>query len=63
MYTVNKEIIGGFRTFGTLGTAYQIIEILENNSIEKCLLKIKVLETQEEAEYEYNKAINDPEAN
>ncbi|MGZ4957634.1 MAG: DUF5397 family protein [Methylomonas sp.] len=55
-------IIGTIKTFGTIGPAYQIIEPIEHLKDGDWMLKIKLLETGENAEYRYTHAINDPKA-
>ncbi|MFM2393057.1 MAG: hypothetical protein RLZZ546_1039, partial [Bacteroidota bacterium] len=57
-----ENILGTFKKFGSLGIAYEIIDILvEKNNLDR-MVKIKVIETNEETEYPYEQAINDPEA-
>ena len=55
-------LIGTIKTFGPIGPAYQIVEPLEQLKDGDWILKIKLLETGENAEYRYTHALEDPKA-
>lgn len=53
------RLVNTYRTFGHFGPTYQILNViscLENDS----LMKIRILESGEELEYEYSHILNDP---
>ncbi len=51
-----------FRRFGAIGPAYEIIDVVRDLPNGDRLLRIRVLETGEEAEYPLSHALEDPEA-
>ena len=53
---LNDAIIGSYRRFGEVGTVYQIIDKLDNDTV-----KIHVLETEEETSYPIKFALKDPQ--
>lgn len=55
-------LIGAIKTFGAIGPAYQIIEPTRQLENGDWMLKIKLIETNEEAEYRYTHALEDPKA-
>lgn len=55
------QLIGQFRTFGTLGPAYRILEPLKQLEGGEWLLSIEVCDTGEKTEYPYTQALKDPE--
>ena len=54
--------IGRFRRFGAVGPAYEILDVLGERPDGELLLRIRILETGEEAEYRLSQAKDDPEA-
>ena len=54
-----ESLIGSFRRFGPFGPVYQVIEKLrdEDNDI---IMKVRVVDTGEEAEYRYTHILDDP---
>ncbi len=54
--------IGRFRRFGAVGPAYQITDVIGERPDGDVLLRIRVLESGEEAEYRLSQAKDDPEA-
>lgn len=58
----SPELVGQFRRFGELGTAYEIMNPVRKLKDKDWLLRIKVVKTGEELEYQYSNIINDPVA-
>ena len=56
------QLIGQFRTFGPFGPAYRVLAPVKQVEGGDWILRIQVLETGEETEYAYSRAVNDPEA-
>lgn len=50
-----------FRRFGEAGPAYEILGVVRTLPDGDILLKVRVLETGEEAEYRQSHALQDPE--
>jgi len=59
----DNQMIGQYRTFGNFGPAYRVLAPLRTTPDGKWILQIKVLTSGEEAEYPYEKALEDPIAN
>ena len=58
----HPEVIGQFRTFGLFGPAYRILDTARQDDKGQWMLRVQVVDTDEEAEYPYDQAANDPEA-
>jgi Family of unknown function (DUF5397) len=56
------ELIGAFKTFGPVGPAYRVVQPIRQLDNGDWLLKILVLESNEEAEYLYTHVLDDPKA-
>lgn len=54
-----QTLIGTCRRFGLVGPVYEIIGIGRETNTDQ-FMKIKILETGEEAEYSLNNIIDDP---
>lgn len=57
-----RPLIGNIKTFGTIGPKYEICKALQKIEPNDWMLKIRLVESGEETEYPYSKAIIDPEA-
>ena len=56
------SLVGTVRRFGALGPAYQVMGIVSNGRLEDTVLRIHVLESEEDADYPAPLAFLDPEA-
>ncbi len=56
------ELIGTFKTFGPFGPAYQIVEPIRQLADGDWLVRVRLLESGEDAEYCYKHLIEDPKA-
>jgi hypothetical protein len=56
------ELIGAFKRFGSVGPAYQVVQPIRQLDNGDWLLKILVLESNEETEYLYTRVLDDPKA-
>ncbi len=54
------SLVGTYRRFGIVGPVYEIIEVLHEIDDGDVLMKIRVLESGEEAEYRYSNILDDP---
>lgn len=52
-------LIGGFRRFGPFGPVYQVLEKLRDEG-DDIIMKVRVVDTGEEAEYRYTHILDDP---
>ena len=55
------DLVGAFRRFGPWGPVYQIVGLAPSHGGE-ARLRIRVVESGEEADYSYAAALADPEA-
>ena len=56
------DLLGGFKTFGVFGPAYQVIKPIRELGDGDWIVLVRVIETGEETEYRYSHLINDPKA-
>ncbi len=56
------ELIGGFKTFGPFGPAYQVVGPIRRLADGDWLVRVRLLETGEETEYRYAHLVDDPKA-
>jgi hypothetical protein len=56
-------IVGTCRTFGRLGPAYEVLEVVAPGTGKNVNLRIRVVESGEELEYPLSEALEDPLAN
>ncbi len=54
------SLIGTYRRFGIVGSVYEIIEVLHELDDGDVVMKIRVPESGEEAEYRYSDILDDP---
>ena len=54
-----ESLIGSFRRFGPFGPVYQVIEKLRDED-DDIIMKVRVVDTGEEAEYRYTHILDDP---
>lgn len=58
----SPKLLGAFKTFGVFGPAYQIVEPVRQLEDGDWMMRVRMLETNEEVEYRYTHALNDPKA-
>ena len=54
-----ESLIGSFRRFGPFGPVYQVIEKLRDED-DDIIMKVRVVDTGEAAEYRYTHILDDP---
>ena len=54
--------VGKIKSFGSFGPKYEVGEALHQLADGDWMIKIKMVETGEEAEYRYTHLLDDPEA-
>ena len=54
-----ESLIGSFRRFGPFGPVYQVIEKLRDED-DDIIMKVRVVDSGEEAEYRYTHIFDDP---
>jgi hypothetical protein len=57
-----QDLIGTFRTFGPAGPAYQVMAPLQPLPNGDWMVRVRILESGEDAEYRYTDLLEDPEA-
>lgn len=55
-------LIGKIKTFGPFGPSYEIIEPVRQLEDGDWILKVRLVESGEEAEYRYTHVLDDPKA-
>ncbi len=55
-----ENFLGTWRRFGTLGPVYEVIGVAGENSHGERLMRIRVLESGEEADYRLADLLDDP---
>ena len=53
------SLTGSFRRFGPFGPVYQVLEKLRDEG-DDIIMKVRVVDTGEEAEYRYTHILDDP---
>lgn len=54
------ELIGSFRTFGSVGPTYEVVGVVEPATGSEVLLRIRVVESGEAVTYPLSDAVTDP---
>ncbi|WP_439816351.1 DUF5397 family protein [Zavarzinia sp. CC-PAN008] len=54
------RMVGTYRRFGLLGPVYQVVDVADELPDGDVLLHVRVLESGEELDYRYSRAIDDP---
>ncbi|OHC73578.1 MAG: hypothetical protein A3G18_07810 [Rhodospirillales bacterium RIFCSPLOWO2_12_FULL_58_28] len=58
-----ERIVGQFRRFGPVGPVYEVLGVVRSLDDYDALLRVRIIETGEEAEYRYSHAVDDPKEN
>lgn len=58
----SPTLLGGFKTFGVFGPAYQVVEAVRQLADGDWMMRVRLLETSEEVEYRYTHVLDDPKA-
>jgi hypothetical protein len=55
-----EQLLNTYRRFGRFGPAYQVIGIIRQLEGGDCLMKVHVVESEEDVEYPLSNILNDP---